>query len=325
MRERESIPALRARVHCLKWLAAALAAVALASALGGCSRADTHAQAQPPPPPLQFAGAWGMKGDAPGELDHPVCIAADGVGNIYIADGGSLFIHKFDPRGTPLLSFQDPILKQPDSIAVDSGGAIYVTDSSRGMASIYLPNGDRLRTLRLRTRPRAEQSLGISVDDSGLIHIFDADGRRIFTYTPRWRLLRAWQPATSVAGAEFHATAMAGSPIGDIYLADQSSNRIVRFNGDGQYLSETDAGGNGVDRRLSSEFAVWNAYIFAMDADGRQLHIFSPDGKPKVDLDLAPELGQGSRLPPPLAVSPRKELLVLDTPETRVLRYRINF
>jgi hypothetical protein len=42
-------------------------------------------------------------------------------------------------------------------------------------------------------------------------------------------------------------------------------------------------------------------------------------------MDLAPELGQGSRVAPALAVSPRKELLVLDASESRVLRYRINF
>ena len=46
---------------------------------------------------------------------------------------------------------------------------------------------------------------------------------------------------------------------------------------------------------------------------------------PKLDIDLAPELGQGNRSAPSLAVSPRKELLVLDRPEARVLRYRLNF
>ena len=66
-------------------------------------------------------------------------------------------------------------------------------------------------------------------------------------------------------------------------------------------------------------------YIFAMDADGRMLHVWTAEGQPKLDLDLAPELGQGSRTAPSLAISPRKELLVLDRPEARVLRYRLNF
>jgi hypothetical protein len=53
--------------------------------------------------------------------------------------------------------------------------------------------------------------------------------------------------------------------------------------------------------------------------------VVTTDGNPRLDMDLAPQLGQGTRPAPPLAVSPRHELLVLDAPEHRVLGYRINF
>jgi hypothetical protein len=62
-----------------------------------------------------------------------------------------------------------------------------------------------------------------------------------------------------------------------------------------------------------------------MDPNGLTLHIVTTDGAPKLDVDLAPQLGQGNRRAPALAVSSRSELLVLDAPETRVLRYRISF
>jgi hypothetical protein len=55
------------------------------------------------------------------------------------------------------------------------------------------------------------------------------------------------------------------------------------------------------------------------------LHVWALDGRPQLDADLAPELGQAKRSAPALAISPRKELLVLDAPEARVLRYRIDF
>ena len=38
-----------------------------------------------------------------------------------------------------------------------------------------------------------------------------------------------------------------------------------------------------------------------------------------------PNSGRRIDAAPSLAVSPRKELLVLDRPEARVLRYRLNF
>jgi hypothetical protein len=62
-----------------------------------------------------------------------------------------------------------------------------------------------------------------------------------------------------------------------------------------------------------------------MDSNGLMLHIVTTDGAPKLDMDLAPQLGQGTRKAPALAVNSHGELLVLDAPEARVLRYRVRF
>jgi hypothetical protein len=105
-------------------------------------------------------------------------------------------------------------------------------------------------------------------------------------------------------------------------MVDPGENRVLRFTEDGHFAGEFTAGAN---RRLSNRFALMHGFIFAMDADGRKLHVWSTDGQPKLDVDLAPELGQANRSVPPIAVSLRKELLVLDAPGARVLRYQINF
>ena len=91
------------------------------------------------------------------------------------------------------------------------------------------------------------------------------------------------------------------------------------------FFIDAHAGARGEGSRLSEEFAVSQGHIFAMDADGRMLHVWSLDGRPDADVDLAPELGQAKRSAPAIAVSPLKELLVLDAPEARVLRYRVNY
>jgi hypothetical protein len=296
----------------------------LACATGGCARPETHVEAShPAPPALSYIGQWGTKGDGPGQLDEPTCIATDAVGRAYIGDAGSHFVHKFDTDGTPLLSFQENALKDPQSIAVDSGGAIYVTELKSKSAFVYFPNGDRYRQLRLKTHANSEDMLSVGVDDGGLIQILDAEANRVFTYTPRMRLERSWTPVASEPDTRVHPRVVATAPDGSVYLLDADADRIFKFTSDGHFVSEMKAdGGSG---RLSDAFAVSPIGIFAMDADGRTLHVWSPDGQPKVDMDLAPELGQGSGAAPALAVSPRKELLVLDAPESRVLRYRINF
>jgi hypothetical protein len=298
--------------------------LALAWTTGGCSRSQTHVEAgHPAPPALSYVGQWGTKGDGPGQLDQPTCIATDTVGKAYIADAGSHFVHKFDTDGTPLLSFQENALKEPQSITVDSGGAIYVTELTSASVFVYFPNGDRYRRLGLRTRANGEDMLSVGVDDGGLVQILDAEADRIFTYTPRLRLEKSWTPTAGEPDARVRPRAVATAPDGSVYVLDADAGRILKFTSDGHFVGEMKAdGGSG---RLSDAFAVSPIGIFAMDADGRTLHAWSPDGQPKLDMDLAPELGQGSRAAPALAVSPRKELLVLDAPESRVLRYRINF
>ncbi|MDR3722074.1 MAG: hypothetical protein P4L00_10775 [Candidatus Acidoferrales bacterium] len=311
--------------HGMSWLAT-IALLASLCTLGGCSQGGSRAQAEALPAfSITYIAAWGVKGSEPGQLDEPTDIATDSLGNIYFADAGTHFIDKFTGEGRPLLAFEETRLKYPEEITVDSGGAIYVTDVGRGSTFVFLPGGDRYRELRLKSRPNKENLLGVAVGDDGLIHILDADAGRVFTYTPRFRLLRNWQPAANVPNIRVRPRAMAVGPDGYLYLVDASANHILRFSNEGQFASQVDARADGVDRRLSDQFAVGLGYIFVMDADGRMLHVWSVDGRPKLDIDLAPELGQGNRSAPSLAVSPRKELLVLDRPEARVLRYRLNF
>jgi hypothetical protein len=294
--------------------------------LVACSQKPARVEAQTGPvAPLTYLGQWGAKGSGPGQLDDPTCIATDALGDIYLADDGSHFVDKFGPSGMPHLSFRDPSLDSPQSIAVDSGGAIYLTDANRGTVTIYLPSGIRLRSLRSRLRVNAENALDVSVDDDGRIYVFDSEIRRLYTYTSTFRLIREWQPAANVPNQRVRLAAMTGAPDGSLYFVDPEDNRILHFDGDGRFLSQIDAGANGSSRKLSDQIAVSSQYVFAMDDNGHMLHVWGIDGVLKTDFDLTPELGNTPRPAAPIAVSPRKELLVLDTPEGRVLRYRINF
>ena len=308
-----------------------LAAVLLCLFVSGCSRADSATQAQnPSAPPLEFLGQWGVKGDGPGQLDDPEGITTDPLGNIYIADAGSRFVHKFSPSGTPLVSFQDDALKEPESIAVDSYGSIYVTDPSRSAVFIFFPDDEHEHhhELRLRTKISAENSLSIAVDEDDLIYVLDENAGKVFTFSPRFRLERSWAPLAANSSDKKSDAAKGPLRLGGdnyLYIADLGGNRILRFSTDGHFLAGIAPPAVQADPKISDEFAVSRSYIFVMDANGSMLHIWTPDGAPKLDVDLADKLGQTHRLPPYLAVSPRRELFVLDSLGPHVLRYRINF
>src|SRR5277367_1934312 len=248
-----------------------ITALAIGSALGGCSQANIPVQAQTPPPfSITYVATWGVKGGDPGQLEQPTDIATDTLGNIYLADAGSRFIDKFTWEGRPLFSFREPGLKYPQAITVDSGGAIYLTDVGRGSAFVFFPNGDRYHEVRLRTRPKSEDTLSVAVGEDGLIHVLDADAGHVFTYTPGMRLLRNWQPAANAPNERVRPRAIAMGPDGYVYLVDPAGNRILRYTNEGQFESLVDASADGVGRKLSDQFAVGLGYIFAMDADGRR-------------------------------------------------------
>ncbi|HUJ32716.1 MAG TPA: NHL repeat-containing protein [Candidatus Acidoferrum sp.] len=295
-----------------------LAVVLLATS--GCSQTSSHAQGNPPVPPIEFVGQWGAKGDLPGQLDDPAGIATDNLGNVYVTDAGSHFIHKFDARGTPLLSFQEVPLKHPQSIAVDDEGLIYVTDPVRASVFIFMPDDQRHRELRVRARPSAENELSVGVDDDGVIYVLDASTGKVFTYTSRLHFRRAWTPGSEKT--HWGPLELGGDQ--NIWILDSTANRLLRFSGSGQLLAGITPGSANADPKIDGEFAVSRNYVFAMDANGLMLHVLTFDGHVKVDVDLAPQLGQANRLPPPIAVSSRQELFVLDVPECRVYRYRIH-
>jgi len=274
---------------------------------------------------LQYIDSWGMKGSEPGHLDEPTSIATDALGNVFIADAGSRFIDKFDEQGTPLLAFQDDWIKSPQAIAIDRGGAIYAADPGRGTLSVFLPSGDRYRDLRLKSHPNGEDTLSVSVADDGMIFVLDKDSGQVFVYTPGFRLEQTWRPFANGGGSRSRASAVACGPDGYVYVLDGDNNRIIRFSESGHVVSEIVERRAEANRRLGDQFAVASGYVFLMDGDGLTLHVFTADGTPKLDFDLTPQLGNQHRFVPALAVSPRHELFVLDPPDSRVLRYRINF
>lgn len=289
---------------------------------------SAHAESgEPSGAPLDFIGAWGTHGDGPGQLDDPVSISADVIGNIYVVDAGSRFIHKFDSQGTPLLSFQEDPLKHPQWVTVDRGEVIYVSDPVRNSVFICLPTGvrDRYHELRLRARAGKQNQLSVAVEDDGLIYVLDSNAAKVFTFNTRLRLTGTWVPSISSQGSKISPGPFEIGPDGNFYIAQSASGHIFKFSPEKQFVAEIYLTGDGARGKLSSQFAVSKNYLFAMDTDGRMLHVFTLDGAPKLDLDLSPELGQAARPVPPLAVSPRRELLVLDGPESRVLRFSINF
>ena len=287
-----------------------------------CSCSHTTSQQPPPPkPPLEFIGAWGTRGDGPGQLQLPVTLTTDAFGNVFIADQESKFIHKFDPSGRPLLAFEVQGSKNAHSIAVDSGGAIYLGSPGGGI-SIFLPNGDFLRTVRGLKAPAD----ALAVDQEGNIYSLSVSGF-LQKLSPRGKSLGIWGKRRESKGEFAYPTALALSADGFLYVADMGNYRIQKLTREGEFAALWHlSAAEDVEPPAITGLATYKDFLFLLVLHQGQymLEVWSLDGKQILSDPLGGRLNPAGKVAPCIATSPKGELLVLDAVNARVLRFRIN-
>jgi DNA-binding beta-propeller fold protein YncE len=308
-------------------------------------RADTSPKPQAPPP-FEFLGAWGDKGEGPGKLDEPVTFAVDTLGNVFFADPGAGFVHKFESKGTPLLSFEDTRLHHASGIAVDSGGAIYVADAERGAVLIFFPDGTFLRAMQIPSQPHFSGLLGITVDDAGDLYVPDPARSRVTKFNARGRLVKSWAVPKNAAADE-RPSAVAAAEDGSVFVAFAKTGRIEKYSSDGMSITSWTAADNlGGDSHSITGFAVSGQFVFTLTISPPQIRVWTLDGQHKLDADLGEQLGAISAPPAAavtsgglqvepapvaallpalqIAVTPHAELLVFDPSAPRVFRFRMH-
>lgn len=284
-------------------------------------------------------------------------MTVDGVGNIYILDAKSLRLTKFDPAGRPLLGIELGG-RAPRGLALDSGGAIYVSYADPPAIEIYLPNGEFFRRIGRGifslSRPSA-----MTVDAAGHLLVFDAKSHTLRQFSPEGTFLRELKPAEPDAARLEHPVHLAVTPFeagsADVYAADGAGGRIQKFGLEGELLASWELVGHPAAKMEAlAGLAVSPQYVFTADAANRRVHVWGQDGAWLRALDVAPWIpipaaGEPSMdalawrparpdisararradnvaapaAAPGMAANPG-ELLVLRRAERRILRFRLH-
>jgi len=289
--------------------------------------------AKPAPPPLEFLGEWGTRGKGAGLLAEPSHLAADPYGNVFITDLGQAVIQKFTADGHPLLSFGDPLLKSPWSIALDSGGGIYVVDDLRKSIFIFAPEGQRLREIRARGGRVFDNPTDVVVDDAGTLFVTEHYGgsiHRISALGRREKSWGSWRLENMQPGEFRHVLAIAVDASGFVYIADVNNSRVQKFTRDGEYILHWPLETAPQPLRDWCDLAVFRDYVLILDASPPgTLQVWSKDGQAARNISLEGRLhdwrGSNAKSIPHMTVNKRGDLFILDTSTRRVLRFRINF
>ena len=216
----------------------------------------------------EIAGFSGDSGPASqAQLNHPEGVAVDASGNLYIADTGNNRIRKISPNGIITTVAGNGIagfsgdngpasqaqLNQPEGVAVDASGNIYIADTDNDRIREVSPDG-MIVTIAGDAGfsgdggPASQAQLnhpeGVAVDASGNLYIADTGNNRIRKISPNGII-------TTVAGNGTPAilnapTGIAVGASGNLYIADTGNNRILVVDPSGRITTLVSA--NGLNR-----------------------------------------------------------------------------
>ena len=305
-----------------KFSCTAIVAVFFLASCGNRANPAVKPQA-PPPPPFEFLGSWGDKGEGPGKLDAPVAFASDTLGNIYFADPAVDYVHKFESKGTPLLSFEDPRVRHAAGISVDAGGAIYLVDPQLGSINVFFPDGTFFQAWHIAPQRHFFGPVGVGIDEVGTIYSPDFANSRIQKLNNHGRLVTSWPAPQKPVSPEDRPSWVAAEPDNAVFVAYFNTGRVEKFSPEGTFIVSWPAGDMSAGNSGAlSGLAVNTEFVFTMSASSSQIRVWNTDGQHKLDADLAANLGK--IVSPQLAVTSHGELLVFDPSAQKVFRFRMH-
>jgi streptogramin lyase len=216
-----------------------------------------------PVPCGTFVTAWGM-GTGNGQFNGPDDVAADGSGNVFVADAENNRIQKFDNTGKFITAWGSTGSGEsqfilPFYIAVDGSGNVFVSDNGNNRIQKFDNSGTFLLTFGWGVKDGAaafeicmsgcEAGLpgngngefsdvgSVAVDGSG--NIFTAEpntSNRIQKFSNTGAFLATWGSSGSGAG-QFHGCyGVAVDGNGNVYVVDANNHRVQKFDNSGTFL-----------------------------------------------------------------------------------------
>ncbi|HWD89791.1 MAG TPA: gliding motility-associated C-terminal domain-containing protein [Mucilaginibacter sp.] len=153
------------------------------------------------------AGAVNAKGAA-ASFNHPVAVAIDGSGNIYVADELNNLIREITPGG---------------------------------MVTTFAGSGAQAEADGAGTAASFNHPAGIAIDDSGNIYVSDASGNTIRKISPAGMVSTfagngsaAWADGTSTLASFNGPQGLTFDPVGNLYVADAGNNMLRKISALGQ-------------------------------------------------------------------------------------------
>ncbi|KPK21634.1 MAG: hypothetical protein AMJ76_02170, partial [Dehalococcoidia bacterium SM23_28_1] len=240
-----------------------------------------------PKPDSEGRFTLGERGTGPGRFIKPAGLTIDSDGNLYVADSGNHRVQKFDREGTFLaelgsLGEGEGEFNEPWGVAVDSEGNLYVADTWNNR-----------------------------------IQKFDRD----LNFVTQWG-----QAASDISNPKPYGfwgpRDVAIDLEGNVWVADTGNGRVLKFAGDGTFLSSLGELGSQLGQLrepVGIEIAA-NGDVFVADAWNKRIQQFDSQLNPVAQFPMPGWVPDDPSTKPYLALAPDGSIIASETARHRVLR-----
>lgn len=268
----------------------------------GATAAGQQAQAEPA---YKKVGSWGKPGTGNGQFKaNAYGLTTDRAGKVYVADTDNHRVQVFTASG----AFVRKLQFSPDSFVQDAAvapdGTTWATDLNAAKGQQFSSGGGALASI---DTPKAAR--GIAVDVKGNVFIVTA-GDNIQQVGRYDKTATGWEPGKTWGGfKDPHDVEV--SPDGSVYVSDNGSLTVKRFDPNGRLLKTIKAGasapvGVGVDLDCN----LWITNIAQ-----RRVDKVSPSGRPMGSVTSGDLIAQD------VAIGPKGDLYAFDSGTSSIIRF----
>ena len=219
-----------------------------------------------------------------------VAIASDG--SIYLTEDNGHRLVKLSSNGTPIWTVgaagvkgdwdhSNDRLDNPDDVALDASGRVYVADRWHGRVQIYNPDGSYYATVGGLDCPG-----GVAIGPNGYLYVANSCNHTVRIYNTGLVLMATLGTSGEAGADNAHFSSpedVAVDGNGTIYVSDRDNHRVQVFNADRQYtrtMGETGMGGSDFDRFAWPDelFVDGSNHLYVADSGNNRIQVFDVTG-----------------------------------------------